>query len=118
MCDDKSDFEKTVRRAFARLVSEDLPRAAAERAWPVRTRAAFESLLLSHVRDCTDAVEQASVVDLVLAVELGERLIAGDLCCTKLRRRTLSDGPESRREEAWQALLAVLGEAERARGKL
>lgn len=116
MHDETSDFEKTVRRAFARLVGEDLPRAAAERAWPVRTREAFEALLLTHVCDCSDAAGKASLVDLVLAIELGERLLAGGICCTKLRRYTLTDGPDGRREEAWQALLSVLDEAGRARG--
>jgi hypothetical protein len=51
MCDRKDgrDFEATVRRAFARLTCEDLPRAAETRGWPIQTPAEFERLLLAHL---------------------------------------------------------------------
>ena len=45
------DFEATIRRAFARLTREDLPRAAAAHGWPVRTPGEFERLLLDHLQD-------------------------------------------------------------------
>ena len=51
MCGEGSDFEATVRRAFARLTREDLPRAAAARGWPVRTPEEFERLLLDHLNE-------------------------------------------------------------------
>ena len=85
---DMPDFEATVRRAFARLTGEDLPRAAAARGWPVRTPAEFERLLVDHVRDVrTGGRGECCLFDLVLAVELGERLLCGKLCCTTMSRR-------------------------------
>lgn len=85
---DKADFEATVRRAFTRLTQDALPRAAEERGWPVRTTADFERLLLEHLQDATGAAARApSLVDLVLAVELGEKLLAGTCCCTRMSDR-------------------------------
>lgn len=91
-CGDRS-FEVSVRRAFARLVHEDLPRAAATRGWPVRTSEDFERLLLDHLRDDArpgddpGAPAKPSLVDLILAVELGEGLLAGELCCRTMSGR-------------------------------
>ena len=89
------NFEVSVRRAFARLTREELPRAAVARGWPVRTSADFERLLLEHLRDDGDdgvdgddgAPVTPSLVDLILAVELGEGLLAGDLCCRTMSGR-------------------------------
>ena len=80
-------FEATVRRAFARLTREDLPRAAAARGWPVRTPEEFERLLLDHLGNSSPKQARPCVVDLVLAVELGEQLLAGNLCCATMNRR-------------------------------
>ena len=102
------DFEVSVRRAFARLTSEELPRAAVARGWPVRRPADFEQLLLGHLKDETDgaASPQPSLVDLILAVELGEGLLAGKLCCTtmsgRLKREACAAG-----EDPIQAFLAA-----------
>ena len=83
---DVTDFDATVRRAFARLTGEDLPRAAAARGWPVRTASEFQQLLVDHVRDVRGRGE-CCLFDLVLAVELGERLLSGKLCCKTMSRR-------------------------------
>ena len=78
-----------MRRAFARLTREDLPRAAVARGWPIRTPEDFERLLLDHLKDVGDArtARCPSLVDLILAVELGEGLLAGKLCCTTMSGR-------------------------------
>lgn len=105
---DALNFEATVRRAFARLTREELPRAAAARGWPVRTGEEFERLLLGHVGD--GAGRAPCVVDLVLAVELGEGLLSGDLCCRTMSRRRLCEAAKGdpRRAEALKALLDVI----------
>ena len=83
------NFETTIRRAFARLTREDLPRAAAARGWPVRTCEEFERLLLDHLRDGAGAAPgpEPCLFDLVLAVELGERMLAGNCCCATMQHR-------------------------------
>lgn len=87
--DDGLDFEATVRRAFVRLTSEDLPRAAAARGWPVRTSEEFERLLLDHLHERSGMQRGGApcLFDMVLAVELGERLMAGTNCCDRMSRR-------------------------------
>ena len=109
---DRETFETTVRRAFLRLTRQDLPAAALARGWPVRTPEAFESLLIGHLSSAHSEPKPAEpcVVDLVLAVELGERLLSGDLCCVKMRRRLLREAAKDdpRRAEAFRSLLEVL----------
>ena len=114
--DDPKEFEATVRRAFARLTSEDLPRAARSRGWPVRTPEEFQKLLLDHLRDKPaaqpqgDAPARPCLVDLILAVEIGERLIAGNLCCATMNRRVRCDSAsgDPRRAAALKALQEIL----------
>lgn len=113
--DDPKEFEATVRRAFARLTGQDLPHAARSRGWPVRTPEEFERLLLDHLRDTpADAPraipDQPCLVDLILAVELGERLLAGNLCCATMNRRVRCDsaGGDPRRAAALKALQELL----------
>lgn len=110
-------FEAAVRRAFARLTEHDLPAAAAARDWPVRTAEAFRRLLLDHLEGAPRPDGAPCVVDLVLAVELGQRMLAGDLCCVTMTRQR--GCPESqhdpRRAAAWRALIGVIDEANRAR---
>lgn len=98
-----------MRRAFARLTREELPRAAAERGWPVRTPEEFERLLLDHLGEGAPK-RTPCVVDLVLAVELGEGLLSGDLCCRTMSRRRLCEAAKGdpRRAEALKALLDLL----------
>lgn len=88
-CGDRLDFESSVRRAFARLTGEDLPRAAATRGWPVRTPQEFERLLLDHIHERSGMAPAGApcLFDMVLAVELGDRLMAGTLCCDRMSRR-------------------------------
>jgi hypothetical protein len=100
----EADFEATVRRAFTRLTRDELPRAAADRGWPVRTTAEFERLLLDHLREGTSEAQDPSLVDLVLAVELGERLLAGNCCCTRMNGRR---GEGAKLAEPLAALLAA-----------
>jgi hypothetical protein len=114
MCGEGSDFEATVRRAFARLTREDLPRAAAAQRWPVRTPEEFERLLLDHLKESPAPEGEPTLFDLVLAVELGERMLAGNLCCTTMSRRQSCAGiKDPARADAWKALLGVLAEASR-----
>ena len=117
MCGEGADFEAAVRRAFARLTREDLPRAAATRGWPVRTPEEFERLLLDHLKDSPAADGGPCLFDLVLAVELGERMLAGNLCCVTMSRRLRGQDAiqDPRRADAWKALLQTLDEASRAR---
>ncbi|MFO1140841.1 MAG: hypothetical protein U1E59_00370 [Amaricoccus sp.] len=102
------DFEATVRRAFERLTCQDLPAAAAARGWPVRTPPEFQRLLLDHLRDSPHAPPPPGthpcLFDMVLAVELGERLLAGKNCCTKMSRR---QGCGDANLEALRRLLAA-----------
>jgi hypothetical protein len=110
MDDEKNeDFQATVRRAFARLTREDLPQAAAARGWPVRTPEEFERLLLEHLGN-SHGKAKPCVVDLVLAVEVGERLLSGNLCCATMNRRLLCETAKGdpRRAEALKALLGIL----------
>ncbi len=90
--EEATDFEASVRRAFTRLTSEDLPRAAEARGWPVRTPAEFKRLLLDHLNDMPRPPQPEGthpcLFDMVLAVELGERLLSGKLCCATMNRRS------------------------------
>ncbi|HVH04347.1 MAG TPA: hypothetical protein VM891_15635 [Amaricoccus sp.] len=116
MCADEADFEAAVRRAFARLVREDLPRAAVARGWPVRSAREFERLLLDHLKDSAADGAGPCLFDLVMAVELGEQMLAGNLCCATMSRRLrCPEVKDPRRADAWKALLGMLDEASRAR---
>jgi hypothetical protein len=107
--EDAMGFEATVRRAFTRLTHDDLPRAAAARGWPVRTPEEFERLLLDHLGNSSPTARPC-VVDLVLAVELGEQLLAGNLCCATMNRRLLCEAAKGdpRRAAALKGLLDIL----------
>jgi hypothetical protein len=103
------NFEATIRRAFARLTREDLPRAAAARGWPVRTCEEFERLLLDHLQDAPDATPSPCLFDLVLAVELGERMLAGNCCCATMQHRlSRESGGGQSADDPLSALLAAI----------
>jgi hypothetical protein len=106
---DGTDFETSVRRAFARLTREELPRAAEARRWPIRTPDEFERLLLAHL-GTSSGEPGPCIVDMVLAVELGEGLLSGELCCHTMNRRVRCEAAKGdpRRAEALKALLKVL----------
>lgn len=121
-CGNRS-FEVSVRRAFARLTREDLPRAAAAYGWPVRTSEDFERLLLDHLRDDAETGRPAtpSLVDLILAVELGEGLLAGDLCCRTMSarlRRAVCDAGASDCDGNGDPIGALLAAFARKRNRL
>ena len=81
----------------------------------MRTPEEFERLLLDHLKDSPAADGGPCLFDLVLAVELGERMLAGNLCCVTMSRRLrCQDAKDPRRADAWKALLG-LEEASRAR---
>jgi hypothetical protein len=103
------DFETVVKRAFTRLTRQDLPRAAESRGWPIRTPAEFERLLLAHLGNSSGEARPC-MVDMVLAVELGEGLLSGELCCHTMNRRVRCEVAKGdpRRAEALKALLEVL----------
>jgi len=107
MVRENKNFEGSVRRAFARLTSEDLPRAAVARGWPVRTPEDFERLLLDHLKDDEAAPPKPCLVDLILAVELGEGLLAGKLCCTTMSGRLRRGACGAGEEDPIHALLAA-----------
>lgn len=88
-CGGGPGFEASVRRAFARLTTEDLPRAASARGWPVRTPDEFQRLLIDHLHEQSGMPHGGapSLFDMVLAVELGERLMAGTNCCDRMSRK-------------------------------
>lgn len=93
--DHSGGLEGRVRRAFEALCSEELPCAARRRGWPVSSAEAFERLLLDHVLDAPwetrlRGPDGACVLDLVLAVEAGARVLEGSLCLSELNRRSLA----------------------------
>jgi hypothetical protein len=110
---EEADFEATVRRALDRLTVHDLPRAASERGWPVRNAAEFRRLLFDHLHDrrgegTPAGTQDPCLIDMVLAVELAERLLAGRNCCTKMSRRQECD------DDGLAALRRLLATAPRA----
>lgn len=117
--EDGAEFLAAVRRAFSRLTHEELPAAAAARGWPVRTPEEFERLLLDHLRDRRDDSSPPGgspcMVDMILAVELGERLLAGNLCCFRMNRRQRCESAsgDPRRADALKALFEMLSEPRR-----
>lgn len=80
--DETGDFEASTRRAYERLLAERLPTAGRTRGWPWTTREEFETLLLGHIG--ADGAEDDLLLS-ILAIDLGERLLVGDVCWTRLR---------------------------------
>lgn len=94
---DTCGFETTVRRAWAALVREELPKAARGRNWPVTSASGFERVLLDHVFGkpwesviAPPSARNAEPLDLILAIEMGEQLLAGDASISELNRRSLA----------------------------
>jgi hypothetical protein len=90
-----SDFEICVRRTWRRLVLETLPAAAAGRRWPVATPEGFVRVLLDRVHDGpwerhVDGDEGVDTIDLVLAIEAGERVLSGAADLSEMNRRSLA----------------------------
>lgn len=95
--DDSKDIETLARRAWAELVTTVLPAAASGRSWPVATPAAFERVLLDNVLGAPwetvigrPSAETACALDLILALEMGERAREGLACLSEMNRRSLA----------------------------
>lgn len=94
---DTSSFDGIVRRAWTAMLHETLPAAAPGRGWPVGSATGFERLLLDHVLAApwesviaSPSSETADPLDLVLAIEMGERLVEGLASISELNRRSLA----------------------------
>jgi hypothetical protein len=94
---DSLGFDEVVRAAWAALIRDILPAAARGRNWPVGSPAGFERILLDHVLGApweslvaAPSGCNADPLDLVLAIEMGERLAAGSASISDLNRRSLA----------------------------
>ncbi len=95
--DKRRTFEATLRGAFATLVNQRLPAAARGRGWPVAAPDGFERVLLDHALGAPwetalpcPSIATATPFDLMVAIEMGERLIDGAACIVRLNRRSLA----------------------------
>lgn len=94
---DGTDLAGTARRAWAELVGEVLPAAARSRGWPVTTPSGFERVLLDHVLGAPwetvigrPSARTAGALDLIFALEMGERVREGSACLSEMNRRSLA----------------------------
>lgn len=79
--------EETVRAAWYRMVAETLPAAAPGLGWPQRTQAEFERDLLEQVTESCCDPRAPCAMDMVLAIELADRALRGQVCMKALARR-------------------------------
>lgn len=87
--------EVTVRAAWRRLISDLLPAAAPRLGCPSLTPLEMEHALLDRISDTPRASgRDACAIDLVLAIELAERALDGEVCLGKLasHSRALREG--------------------------
>jgi hypothetical protein len=101
-----SHFEAAARRCWWHLLETRLPEAAVARRWPVTTPAGFERVLLDHVLEApweavipSPSPRNAPLLDLVLAIEMAERALAGDVDLAALDRCSL----QRRAATGWRA---------------
>lgn len=81
--------ETIVRKAWQQLIAQDLPRAATARGWSLTAPAEFERVLLDQVHPApSNTPRRPCVVDLVLAIELGQRALRGQVCLDAMDRRS------------------------------
>ncbi len=100
--DQRDRFADSLHAAWARMIGQDLPAAAARAGWPVREPADFERILLDRVLG-EGWAGPADDLDLILALELGGRVLAGEVCPVALDRES-----RARREVAAAVLAAAL----------
>lgn len=116
----RQGFEAAVRGAFATLVNDRLPAASRGRDWPVVGPEGFKRVLLDHAVGAPweaalpgSGLPAASLLDLIVAIEMGERLVEGSACIVRLNRRSrAARAPEA--EPARQAVGALLKRARAA----
>ena len=88
--------EATVRAVWRRMIRERLPAAAPRFGWPRWSSADYERMLLDQIADdAPDARHDPCAIDLVLAIELADRALRGQVCLKAMARRA-----EARREGA------------------
>jgi regulator of protease activity HflC (stomatin/prohibitin superfamily) len=92
-----SDFDSVIRRSWKHLVEQVLPAEADARGWPVATSPGFERVLLDHVLEAPWEEMAAGpgpgavgVFDLVLAIEIGQRVLDGEIDLSALNRQSLA----------------------------
>jgi hypothetical protein len=100
--DQRDGFTDSLHATWARLIGQDLPAAAVRAGWPLREPADFERILLDRVLGAAWA-GPADDLDLILAVELGSRVLAGAVCPIALDRES-----RTRREAAAAELTAAI----------
>lgn len=103
--------EATLRAVWRRMVAEHLPAAAPRFGWPERTSAEFERVLLDQIAgEPCEAGGETCAIDLLLAIELADRALRGQVCL-----KTLAARSRALRSEATARPRASRPQAERAR---
>jgi hypothetical protein len=98
--DQRNGIADTLRATWKQLIGQDLPEAAARAGWPLRDPEAFERILLDRVLG-EGWAGPADDLDLILAVELGGRVLEGKVCPVALDRES-----RTKREAAAADLMA------------
>ncbi|TPE51419.1 hypothetical protein [Amaricoccus solimangrovi] len=81
--------EANVRALWGRMVGEILPAAAPRFGWPPLTPAEYAEALLDQVRQSPcEPGRPPCAIDLVLAIELADRALRGQVCMKGLARRS------------------------------
>lgn len=93
--------EATLRAVWQRMIAERLPAAAPRFGWPRWSSADYERLLLDQITDAPQGARRDPCpIDLVLAIELADRALRGQVCLKAMARRA-----DARRAGAAQAKL-------------
>lgn len=110
----QGEFDLCVRETWRDLVGIVLPRAAQRRGWAVTGPAALERVILDAV--CDGPWEETArgtgigIVELVLAIELGERILVGQVDVADLDRRSIRARAAPPDESEVARLLVEAGE--------
>jgi hypothetical protein len=100
--DQRDGFADSLHATWARLIGRDLPAAAVRAGWPLHEPEDFERILLDRVLGEAWA-GPADDLDLILAVELASRVLAGEVCPVALDRDS-----RARREAAAAEMTAAI----------